>query len=197
MDTEHCISRDEIDLGKIVGRGGIFEGFAVSMLDEIGSTQDEGWKLLRGGESGAVVVANRQSNGRGRCGRKWHGCAGNVYMTIALSNLNGDTDLQALSFQMAEGVSAMFTEKFGVAVHPKAPNDLMLGDGKIGGILIEFAGTSAAIGVGINLIADDRLQSQCSQQVGSLDEFKSLKRDEVISALCTTIGEVLAPSISG
>ena len=61
-------------------------GWRIHYFDEVGSTQHVAGELAEeGAAQGTVVIAERQSAGRGRMGRSWHSPAGvNLYMTIIL-----------------------------------------------------------------------------------------------------------------
>jgi len=91
---------------------------------------------------GSVVVADFQTAGRGRLGRAWDSPPGtglSVTFVLAPSPVIG----------FAAGVAA--AEACGPGVRLKWPNDLMVGDAKLGGILGERHGEVALIGIGINL----------------------------------------------
>lgn len=172
-------------------------GFTVRHLEEAESTQDLAWELLRGGEKKAIVIADRQLAGRGRCGRKWHGAArGNVYMSVAVADMGLNCDLSTFAFKFAARVAEMFSTEFSVPLAVKAPNDLMLNGKKVGGILVETARTMAVIGIGINLVVDENLQSHCAQPVGSIESVKSLAPGDVIPRICAVIATMLGEEIA-
>jgi BirA family biotin operon repressor/biotin-[acetyl-CoA-carboxylase] ligase len=91
---------------------------------------------------GSVVVADHQTAGRGRLGRGWDGRPGaGLYATFVLEA----TPLVVF----AVGVAA--AEACGPDVRLKWPNDLILEDRKLGGILAEVRDGMALVGIGINL----------------------------------------------
>jgi BirA family biotin operon repressor/biotin-[acetyl-CoA-carboxylase] ligase len=192
MDSNRRTAQKADEILELVRGSSQFGGFAVCRLAEVSSTQDVGWELLRRGEKCALVIADRQLCGRGRCGRTWHSSgSGNVYLSAAVSNLRQNCDLASFAFRFAGKVSKMFMDDFAVALDVKAPNDLMLNGKKIGGILVETACAMAVIGIGINLVHDEALQSQCSQPVGSIDSVKSLAADDVAVRICGLLAEDL------
>jgi BirA family biotin operon repressor/biotin-[acetyl-CoA-carboxylase] ligase len=123
---------------------------------EIDSTNAE--LLRRAATSGVqVLLAERQSAGRGRRGRAWASpLAAHLYLSLQRRFDGGVAALAGLS--IAVGVAAAEAlHGFGFAeVGLKWPNDLMATDRKLGGILIEFGGEDAGvvravIGIGINV----------------------------------------------
>lgn len=127
-------------------------GFTVEILPEIDSTNTELMRRARAGRMEPVLlVAERQSAGRGRLGRAWTSAPG-VSLTFSLGLPLAPADWSGLS--LAVGVS--LAESLDPCIDLKWPNDLWLDDRKLAGILIETAGTGpglryAVIGVGINL----------------------------------------------
>ena len=131
-------------------------GFTVEILPEIDSTNSE---LMRRARTGALepvlLVAQRQSAGRGRLGRDW-ASSDNASLTFSLGIALAPSDWSGLS--LAVGVS--LAESLHPAIRLKWPNDLWLQNRKLGGILIETASFGepaarryAVIGVGINIAA--------------------------------------------
>lgn len=129
-------------------------GFTVEVLPEVDSTNSE---LMRRARSGAaepvLLVAERQSAGRGRLGRGWESAPGDS-LTFSLGLPLAPADWSGLS--LAVGVSV--AESLHPAIRLKWPNDLWLDDHKLGGILIETASFGegagarfAVIGIGINI----------------------------------------------
>jgi BirA family transcriptional regulator, biotin operon repressor / biotin---[acetyl-CoA-carboxylase] ligase len=131
-------------------------GFKVEILPEVESTNSELMRRARSGTMDPVLlVAQRQTAGRGRLGRAWVSGDG-ASLTFSLGIALAPADWSGLS--LAVGVS--LAESLDPAVRLKWPNDLWLQDRKLGGILIETASFGerearryAVIGVGINIAA--------------------------------------------
>jgi BirA family transcriptional regulator, biotin operon repressor / biotin---[acetyl-CoA-carboxylase] ligase len=131
----------------------------VELLTETSSTQDVAHELAeKGAAAGTTVLADRQLAGRGRQGRSWTSEAGlGVWCTVIERPRNvGVVDVLSLRIGLnaAEGLDVFASDRIGV----KWPNDLLLPDGKVGGILVEarWAGAAlawVAIGVGVNVVA--------------------------------------------
>ncbi len=134
--------------------------FAVHRFKEIASTNDWLLSAARGGaDDRTVVVADHQLRGRGRLDRTWEAPAGtsllaSVLLRPALEPQQRYLCSVALALGALEALSAVASLRAGL----KWPNDLVVGDRKLGGILAEVDGTGpgAAVvaGIGINLTFD-------------------------------------------
>lgn len=110
-----------------------------------------------GAKSGAVCLAERQTGGRGRLGRKWVSPFGrNIYLSSLWHYEAGPAALSGLS--LAVGVAAMRAlEQEGLSdMGLKWPNDIFWKGKKLGGILIELMGDSlgpcsVVVGIGLNV----------------------------------------------
>ena len=134
----------------------VLPGFTVEILPEIDSTNSELMRRARCGRIEPVLlVAERQTAGRGRLGRSWLS-AGDQSLTFSLGLPLAPADWSGLS--LAVGVS--LAESLHPAIRLKWPNDLWLAERKLAGILIETASFGereaqryAVVGVGINIAA--------------------------------------------
>jgi BirA family transcriptional regulator, biotin operon repressor / biotin---[acetyl-CoA-carboxylase] ligase len=120
------------------------------------STNDDARAAARSGApEGAVFLASSQSAGRGRLGREWVSPPGGVYLSVVLRPRVAPAEVSSLSLAVALGV-AMGLERLGIKPRLKWPNDLLLGDGKLAGLLSEMSVESDAVewvvaGVGVNV----------------------------------------------
>lgn len=146
------------------------------LYPSIDSTNAEAQRLMAsaGGHQPLVCIAEQQSAGRGRRGRTWVSPYGqNIYMTVVEPFSNGAQGLEGLSLIVGI-VLADTLESCGYPqVRLKWPNDLLLENRKLAGILIEIAGdlTSdcvAVIGVGINVLMRAEAGAQIDQAWTSL-----------------------------
>ncbi|HEX2546539.1 MAG TPA: biotin--[acetyl-CoA-carboxylase] ligase [Ramlibacter sp.] len=134
----------------------LLPGFTVEVLPEIDSSNSELMRRARAGQQDPVLlVAESQTAGRGRLGRQWQSAAGDS-LTFSLGLPLAPADWSGLS--LAVGVSV--AEGLHPDLHLKWPNDVWLGDRKLGGILIETASFGeagaaryAVIGIGLNVAA--------------------------------------------
>jgi BirA family biotin operon repressor/biotin-[acetyl-CoA-carboxylase] ligase len=116
-------------------------GFTVEILPEVDSSNSELMRRARAGRLEPVLlVAQRQTAGRGRLGRAWHSAAGDS-LTFSLGLPLAPVDWAGLS--LAVGVSV--AESLHPSLRLKWPNDLWLEDRKLGGILIETASFGGAL----------------------------------------------------
>ncbi len=125
-----------------------------------GSTNDEAlaW-AAEGARDLSVVVADAQTAGRGRAGRKWHTPP---TVALALSVVLRPLSVERLLPGRVAGLAALALVQCckGLGLEPqiKWPNDILLGGRKVAGILVEsaWAGNSldaAVIGIGVNVAA--------------------------------------------
>ena len=133
-------------------------GFTVEVLPEVDSTNSELMRRARAGQTEpTLLVAERQTAGRGRLGRDWQSDtqAGIATLTFSLGLVLQPADWSGLS--LAVGLAVV------QSLHPdlqlKWPNDVWLQDRKLAGILIETTSVGdqrfAVIGIGINILPRD------------------------------------------
>lgn len=128
------------------------------VVDEAGSTNLDLIAQARGGApSGCVLIANFQSAGRGRRGRTWSAPSGSG---AAVSVLLHPVDVAParwgwLPLVAGLGVVEGLRQYPGVAASLKWPNDVLIGDGKVAGILAERIdtprGPAVVVGFGVNV----------------------------------------------
>lgn len=137
--------------------------FDVDGLDECDSTSSELLRRAEGGApSGTVVVADRQTAGRGRRGRQWlSSAAGSLTFSLLWRFSGPATRLSGLSLAVGVALAEALESLGARGVCLKWPNDVLLACGndfaKLAGILVELSsdrrGTQAIIGIGLNLQA--------------------------------------------
>lgn len=130
----------------------------VVSLGEVGSTQTEARRLAEAGApEGTAVVAEHQTQGRGRLGRRWIDEPGAALLvSIVLRPTLDAPRLPQLSLVAGVAVAEALAEASGLRVSLSWPNDLLLRGRKVAGILAEsFAGRDAGavviLGIGINV----------------------------------------------
>jgi BirA family biotin operon repressor/biotin-[acetyl-CoA-carboxylase] ligase len=140
-------------------------GSDIRYFGEVDSTQRVAAQLAQdGADHGTVVIAERQSAGRGRLGRAWHSPAGvNLYMTVILRPRMLLAEVPQLSLVAGVAVAEALETIAPGLVALKWPNDIWLRKLKAGGIIAE-AVTDATrglrcvllgIGLNLNLTADE------------------------------------------
>jgi BirA family biotin operon repressor/biotin-[acetyl-CoA-carboxylase] ligase len=155
----------------------------VHSFDSVSSTQRAACDLLESGRAcvGHIVVADQQTAGRGRLGRVWTSPPGGLYVTFIVPR----DRLLALRAGLA---AARALEALGVAVELKWPNDLVVGERKLGGILIEADANVARVGIGINLTTSPLGDATCLLDLGVRGDRDALVRT-IYSGLVTRESE--------
>jgi BirA family biotin operon repressor/biotin-[acetyl-CoA-carboxylase] ligase len=136
-------------------------GHALRRFEEVDSTNEEAKRLANAGVEGPLwIVADRQTKGRGRRGREWHSLTGNLAATLLLNPAYRVAQCAQLSFVAALAAGDLVAQCAPRATATlKWPNDVLLDDRKIAGILLEASGRDAgapdwlAIGFGVNLVS--------------------------------------------
>ncbi|CAI8938717.1 Bifunctional ligase/repressor BirA [Pseudomonas chlororaphis] len=164
--------------------------WAVLAFDSIDSTNAEALRAVeRGVPAPFLVLAERQTAGRGRRGRKWVSpFAENVYYSLVLRIDGGMRQLEGLS--LVVGLAVMQTlREFGVAgAGLKWPNDVLVGRKKIAGILLELVGDPAdvchvvlGVGINVNMQKTDEVDQQWTSM--RLESGKQVDRNQLVARL--------------
>lgn len=136
--------------------------YKVEFYDSVDSTNSVALAKAADGENRLWIVANEQTSGRARRGRRWNSPRGNLYASLLLTKNIDTANAAKLGFvagvSLAEAVNACLQSK-GVeenTIHLKWPNDMLLKGAKASGILLELRkltnGISAlVIGIGVNV----------------------------------------------
>lgn len=138
-------------LGLAAGR------FDVDSVELCDSTNSELMRrAAQGAPSGSTLVADQQSAGRGRRGRDWYSSQEDSLTFSLLWRFDGAASrLSGLSLAVGVAVAQALEGLGVVGVGLKWPNDVLLNNGKLAGILVELCserrGTLAVIGIGLNL----------------------------------------------
>jgi len=132
-------------------------------FDSVGSTNDEARKLAGQGEDvapdGTMVWAKEQTAGRGRRGREWSSPEGNLYTSLILRPQVSVAEAAQLSFVAALALYDALgnVSEPGHQIHLKWPNDLLLQEKKVAGLLLESEGSGdgtlewVIVGLGLNI----------------------------------------------
>ncbi len=171
--------------------------YSVHYVEKCRSTQDVAEALAKeGAGEGLVVVAEEMSHGRGRLGRGWVASKGGLWFTILLRPpaVGG---LQLISLGAGVAVAEALRELHGVKASLKWPNDVLVGDRKLCGILVE--GRMEAdrvhymlVGVGINV--NNEIPRHLRSRATSLKEVLGtpVPRIPILAAVLTKFAGVYA-----
>ncbi|MEN2746603.1 biotin--[acetyl-CoA-carboxylase] ligase [Sphingomonas sp. T9W2] len=121
-----------------------------------------------GAEEGLWLRAERQSAGRGRLGRSWADGAGNLFASTIVRLRPHDPAAHTLTLVAAVALAdAIAMSAPGLAMI-KWPNDLMIGEAKLSGILLERSGDAVVIGFGVNLASQPALPDRLTTSLAVL-----------------------------
>ena len=158
---------------------------------ETGSTNADLLEAARAGASaGTVLVADHQTAGRGRLGRQWHAPAGSSLLASILFRLPSGAALH--HYTQAVGLAAVEACRSVAAVTPvlKWPNDLLVSDRKLAGVLAESARTrsdriAVVVGIGLNVNWPAELPAELARTMTALNHEAGhdLDRQAVLDAL--------------
>lgn len=117
-------------------------------------TTMEAIREIPGLRSGSVLLAGYQLRGKGRVpGRVWDGDKDkNIYFSLFLNKNQLKFSLTSLSARTAFAAASFLSVKYGIDSKVKWPNDILVNNKKISGILIELRGENVIIGCGINCL---------------------------------------------
>ena len=159
-------------------------------FESCASTQIEAAKLARQGcPSGTVVGADEQTAGYGRQGRGWHSERGaGLYVSFVLRLALPVKDSSVLSLALGLATADAITNLTGLVCDLRWPNDLLVGDRKCAGILVEVERPVFIAGIGINVN-----QSEFHAELAALATSLRLasgrmqSRDQLLAGLCESV----------
>ncbi len=147
-----------------------------------------------GAAEGTVIVAGEQSAGRGRLGRSWHSEPGaGLYLSVILRPEVAAKQAPALTLALGLGVAEGIEKIAPVTCDLRWPNDVMIGEKKCAGILVEMTSADERVcyviaGIGINLnhrsLPRDLRRSATSLRIETGEEFDAGKALSTILAGC-------------
>lgn len=162
----------------------------VDLRLQIGSTNTVVLEQAERCASGYVCLAEQQKSGRGRLGRSWFSpFARNIYLSMLWHFPAGAGALDGLSLVVGLAVVRTLTRCGLVGATLKWPNDVLVQNKKIAGILLEMRGDAAGacsvvIGVGLNVIMSPEGAQQINQPWTDLaSHVPEIKRNEVAAVL--------------
>ncbi len=148
-------------------------------------------------KNGTIVIAEEQTAGRGTHGRTWQGNKENATFTIILYPKCDVSKIGELSIKIAEAICNAINEEYGHELEIKEPNDIMVNNKKIAGILTETITRGERveelyIGIGLN-INQQKFPEELQEIATSLKkEFKKeYNKNEIIAVTCNKIEEML------
>jgi BirA family biotin operon repressor/biotin-[acetyl-CoA-carboxylase] ligase len=135
-------------------------GHDIHYFNEVDSTNEVAKYLAeKGAEDGTVVVAETQNKGKGRRGKTWISPPGGIWMSVILRPEIPPHRASQLTLVTGVVVAKTIKEELNIDVGIKWPNDILIGDKKVCGILTEVNATMdkvnyLVVGIGIDMNVD-------------------------------------------
>jgi BirA family transcriptional regulator, biotin operon repressor / biotin---[acetyl-CoA-carboxylase] ligase len=174
-------------------------GWSAQVHDSIDSTNAQAMRLVGGDlPLPLVVLSEQQTAGRGRRGRKWVSpFAENLYYSLVLRVEGGMRQLEGLSLLVGLAVVGMLRELGIEAAGLKWPNDILVGQRKLAGVLLELTGDPAdvchvVIGIGINVNMRSAPEVDQAWTSMMLETGRAIDRNEVVASLSKHLAAYLA-----
>ncbi len=161
-------------------------GYKVLSFDKISSTQTYAYDMIASGKASdhTVIVAAAQYSGRGRYRRKWVSHHGNLYASFIFYSPERDP---RLSYSVAVAIAETLVS-YGMLPKIKWPNDILVDDAKISGVLIEYAGRYVIVGIGINVHTNPTVPEYKTTR---LDKYHDVDVADVFSRLSKNLDKYI------
>ena len=164
----------------------------ICYYDKVESTNDKAYKLAEVGvDEGSIVIAETQTKGKGRMGRSWESPHGTgLYFSIILRPKVALTQLPSITLVASGAIVKVLRNIYNVDAGIKWPNDIFLGDGKLGGILTEIKAQQdmvefVIIGIGLNVNTPEKDLPSCGTSLLACKD-KLFNRKEVLKNILET-----------
>lgn len=146
-----------------------------------------------GAAAGLVLVAEEQTAGRGRLGRSWTSPArSGLTFSVLLRPVGPPARLGWLPLLTGLAVAESVSRLAGLDVRLKWPNDLLVGERKLGGILAERVGTAVVVGLGLNVTAvGQELPGPWATSLAA-ESAACIDRDPILVAVLRRLAERVA-----
>ena len=143
----------------------------------INSTNDLAIRIIKNtNNKSGIVIAEKQKKGRGQYGKKWTSIKGNLFVSIFFQLNKGQLSMKDLTKINCFLVKKLLSNFYKGKITIKKPNDLLVNNMKISGILQEILTKSdekfIVIGVGINLIKSPTIKNYLTTNLFDLTGIK-------------------------
>ena len=154
----------------------------ILLFDSVDSTM----RVAAARQPGAVVIADRQVAGIGRHGHTWHSARGEgIYCSIVLP------PTAALTLALGVATVEAIAQSTGIPCDLRWPNDLLLGNRKVAGMIVQLVNGKAIAGIGIN-VNHTSFPPELAEEAISLRMHagRELSREQILMALLPAIDSV-------
>jgi BirA family biotin operon repressor/biotin-[acetyl-CoA-carboxylase] ligase len=139
----------------------------------LNSTQEKAQELLaqKKATDGLIIIAQQQTHGIGRLNRSWHSPEGGLWMSSIITKKLPAMITRGLSVRLGLALCLFFEKEYDIQCKIKWPNDLLYGEKKLAGILIDYSTVGAylnhliiGLGLNVNNVSKDfpvELQDSC------------------------------------
>lgn len=182
-------------------------GSKIIHLEEVDSTNNYAKRIANEGcQHGTVVIAEKQLSGRGRVGREWKSDnKEGLWFSIVLRPKLVPEDLQIVTLAASVAVVEAIKEKLGIVCGIKWPNDIILNNYKLAGILTELSAepghiNHCIVGIGININQDlSSFDQEIKNKATSLKLYvnKTFSRVDILSGILTKFEKVYNLILAG
>lgn len=189
--------------GDVLGKEIIFFDVTTSTNDramQIGQLSNSAGK--RPGQQGRkklegiVIIANEQEKGRGRFGREWISPPGvNLYFTVLLEPPFSPKEASIITLMASVAVVSSIREQTGLSASIKWPNDILINNKKVGGILTEMKSDMdmidfIAVGIGVNVNMSSGMFTKAVRSVATslkLEKKEPVNRVELLGLILSKL----------
>lgn len=171
-------------------------GCQVQCFSEVDSTNRLARSLSQSCPDGTVFLAESQTGGRGRLARSWRSPAGGVWMSIFLRPAIPLAETYRINMTVSVALARVVFSLYGLEARIKWPNDLLINERKLCGILMEISAETdrieyAVVGIGLNAnvdvsgFPDDWKATSLSRELGH-----DISRNELIQKILEEIDHI-------
>lgn len=185
-------------------------GSKILYFDEVDSTNIRAKELAGNTPDGTVILAGRQSAGRGRLGRKWESDdGGGIYMSVILKPEIPPEEVQLITLAASVAIVSAIKDAAGIDAGIKWPNDIILDGRKVCGILTEMSSEMervnyVVLGIGINFSQElGDFPEELRNKAVSISEYmeekglKPCKKAELVRSILVRLDEVYRMLLEG
>ena len=152
---------------------------------KINSTNDVAIRKIKSGANIGVVIAEKQTKGRGRYGNKWISIKGNLFMTFFFQ-IKDNMNLKELTIKNCKIIKSSLQKLTKYKITIKPPNDLLINKEKICGVLQETFFRNKKkfllVGIGLNLVQSPKIKNYPTNYLNNYT-FKKVNKSMVFKSI--------------